>query len=488
MQALLADQDRYQGLSRAQKIDILHILEEHERRHARRQILSLFPDEGPLRRELYPRHLEFFALGTQFRQRLFMAANRVGKTVVGLFEVVCHATGRYPPWWAGRRYTNAAPLIWMAGDTGKTVRDILQAKLLGKPGEHGTGLLFGDCLVTTTPKQGVPEAVETVYVQHVPTGTFSRIVFKSYDQRREAFQGNEPDIILLDEEPPSEIYEECLVRTMTNDGMVMLTFTPLQGLTEVVLQFFPDGDIEATKNATTGRATVMASWDDVPHLSDAVKAELLANMLPYQRDARSKGRPSLGAGAIYPVPEDDIKEAPFPLPDHWPRAYGFDVGWKKTAAAFGAWDQESETWHIYSEHYRGEAEPVVHAEAIRARGAWLPGAIDPAARGRGQKDGDQLLQNYIDLGLNLVPADNGVEAGLQDMWIALSAGKFRVFASCTNWFQEYRLYRRDEKGRIVKEKDHLMDSSRYLKRTGRDIAITEPRAREAQRRTNWRTA
>lgn len=40
---------------------------------------DLFPDDGPFRRELYPKHLEFFEAGKEFRERCFMAANRVGK-------------------------------------------------------------------------------------------------------------------------------------------------------------------------------------------------------------------------------------------------------------------------------------------------------------------------------------------------------------------------------------------------------------------------
>ena len=49
----------------------------------------------------------------------------------------------------------------------------------------------------------------------------------------------------MDEEPPDDIYVECLLRTVkTPDfegGMLMLTFTPLQGLTPLVLEFLPGG-------------------------------------------------------------------------------------------------------------------------------------------------------------------------------------------------------------------------------------------------------
>ena len=224
------------------------------------------------------------------------------------------------------------------------------------------------------------------------------------------------------------------------------------------------------------KLVVGATWDDVPHLTKEQKDELWGAIPPYQRDARSKGIPQLGSGAIFPVPESDIVCDPFDLPVYWPRSYGFDVGWNRTAAIWQAHDRDTDTIYLYSEHYRGQAEPSIHADAIKARGAWIPGAIDPASRGRGQRDGEQLLQNYIDLGLLLTKAENGVEAGLFDVWKRLSTGRLKVFKTLQNWLAEYRLYRRDEKGQIVKLNDHLMDATRYVVVSGLALAIVAPDA------------
>jgi len=210
------------------------------------------------------------------------------------------------------------------------------------------------------------------------------------------------------------------------------------------------------------RIVITCDWDEVPHLTDAQKATILASTPPYQRDARSKGIPSLGAGAIYPIPESDVKVKDFELPPHWPRGYGMDVGWNRTAVVWSALDRETGTRYLYSEHYRGEAEPTVHSAAIRARGPWIPGRIDPAARGRSQEDGKMLIETYRQQGLLLDEADHAVEAGLLECWTVLSVGKLKVFASLQHWFEEFRLYRRDEKGAIVKKHDHLMDATRYL--------------------------
>jgi len=207
---------------------------------------------------------------------------------------------------------------------------------------------------------------------------------------------------------------------------------------------------------------IMAGWNHVPHLDEKTKATMLAAIPLYQRKARTKGIPQLGAGAIYPVDEEDIIVKPFQIPDHYFRGYGLDVGWNKTAAIFGALDRDTDILYLYSEHYMGEAQPVIHAQGIKARGLWIPGRIDPAARGRGQRDGEQLIIDYKNLGLNVNEAINAVESGIYKVWQRLSTGRLKVFGSMENWLAEIRIYRRDEKGKIVKDFDHAMDATRYL--------------------------
>ena len=215
---------------------------------------------------------------------------------------------------------------------------------------------------------------------------------------------------------------------------------------------------------------VQCDWDSVPHLSKAAIADMLASLPPHQRDARSKGIPQLGSGAIYPVPEDDFICDPFEIPVHWRQAYALDVGWNRTAALWGAIDDQSDTVYFFAEHYRGQAEPSVHADAIKARGESLKGVIDPAARGRAQKDGEQLLKIYLDLGLHLSLADNSVEAGIYEFYQRLSSGRIKIFRTLQNFLAEMRLYRRDENGKIVKENDHLMDCGRYFIKSAMKIA------------------
>lgn len=217
---------------------------------SRRKIDSMYPDTGPLRRELYPKHMEFFKAGATYRERCAMAANRVGKTEgMGGYETALHLTGRYPEWWEGRRFDRPVR-FWAAGKTNETTRDIVQNKLFGpvvgsgtSKCFSGTGLVYADCIERVGWKQGVTDLADTVYVKHV-SGKFSELGLKSYQQGRGSFEGTERDGIWLDEEPPLEVYSECVIRTATTNGIVYITFTPLEGTTGTVMMFL-EGEQEA---------------------------------------------------------------------------------------------------------------------------------------------------------------------------------------------------------------------------------------------------
>lgn len=175
-----------------------------------------------------------------------------GKTVAGAYEMAVHLTGLYPHWWEGRRFDHAVS-AWAAGDTNQTTRDILQAELLGKlvrqPGDKmadafglGTGMIPAHLIRHTTPKSGMPNAIEQVWVRHTSGGT-STLGFKAYEQGRESFQGVSQSIIWADEEVDESVYTEMLMRTMTTAGMIYITFTPLNGITPLVQKFLPESEL-----------------------------------------------------------------------------------------------------------------------------------------------------------------------------------------------------------------------------------------------------
>lgn len=172
-------------------------------------------------------------------ERAAIAANRVGKTWgIGGYEVALHLTGEYPEWWEGHRFDHPVD-VWAAGDTSETTRDIVQHALMGPLGQLGEGLIPQSKIIgEPTKRMGVSGAIDTGRVQHT-SGGVSLIGFKSYDQGRKKFQGTAKHVVWCDEEPPSDVYDECLLRLMTTQGLMICTFTPLEGLSAVTLRFMP---------------------------------------------------------------------------------------------------------------------------------------------------------------------------------------------------------------------------------------------------------
>jgi len=225
---------------------------------------------------------------------------------------------------------------------------------------------------------------------------------------------------------------------------------------------------ETKPKSESSRAAVSIAMDDAPWLDDAAINEVLASTPIHLRATVRNGTPSLGSGAVYPIPLEDIvlKQSDVaklrPLPPHWKYLYGMDVGWNKTAVVFLAKDPDTDTIYVTDEHYQGQQQPEVHAARIHQKGGdWMHGVIDPASRGRSQDDGTQLIRIYRALGLKVRLADNAVESGIYNVWSRLSAGTLKFFPNTPGLQNEYLLYRRDDNGKVVKQNDHALDALRY---------------------------
>lgn len=465
------------NLSRAEKEHLLNLLQEKEDRTKFNYVRTLFlnDDKAPtlpdciksIARSNYPKHIEFFNAGANYTERAFIAGNQTGKTSTGLIELYFHCSGRYPDWWKGKVF-NRPVTAWMCGDRGEIIRDGMQQDLLGRT-EPGTGIIPKDELIDTYSMPGINLGIGQYLIRHV-SGGVSKIVVKTYNSGKNAFESAKVDVIMLDEECPMDIYTECQIRTITTGGTVYLTFTPDSGLTDTVLHFLGD-----TKPGEKPKFVTMVGWDDVPHLSEDRKASLLATIPEHLRAAKTKGQPYLGMGAIYPIPEVDVVVRPFQIPEYWPKAYSMDPSWRKTAIVWGALDQENDTWYIYREYYMGQQDPAVHAAAITRNGDWINGVVDPHGVKAGKGVSSQsFLEKYEELGLNLSLANpcgpGSVEIGINEMYHRLSTGRLKVFNICQNWLFEYRIYRRDDKGKIVESNNHLMDATRYLCLCGHQVA------------------
>ena len=440
------------------KQEVLKLLQEKQHRVETNRISFYKP---------YPYQRKFHSDGEECRQRILMAANRVGKTYCGAVETSFHLTGRYPKGWKGRKFTKPVR-VWAAGESNDTTRDIIQRELFGSPqdpSQKGKGAVPLDTIVETIRKPGVPNAYSAALIKHSSGGN-SHMSFKAYEQGFEKFMGEAVDVIWLDEEPKQEIFSQCITRTADTNGIVYMTFTPEKGMTNVVTAFMND--------LKPGQSLCTATWDDVKHLDEKTKEQLLAVYSPAEREMRSKGIPVFGSGLVYPVSEDDVTCEDIDLPDHFIRLAAIDFGFDHpTAVSWVAWDADDDIIYVYDEYRRSKETPLTHAAVLNARTPGIPVAFPHDGLQHDKGSGIQLAQQYRDLGVYMLPehfsnppvegalhGNNSVEAGISELLQRFETGRLQIFSSCTETMEEMRLYHR-KNGKVVPIRDDLLSAMRY---------------------------
>ena len=446
------------GLDSTSKRYVLKLLKEKEERKNSNRIKFYDP---------YPYQKKFHAAGQDCAQRILMAANRVGKTFCGAAETAFHLTGEYPDWWEGRRF-ELPVRVWVAGESNDTTRDIIQKELFGSPqdpSQKGKGAIPLDRIVDTVRKPGVPNAFSSAIVKH-KTGGNSTISFKAYEQGFEKFMGESVHIVWLDEEPPSDIFSQCITRTADTSGIVYMTFTPEKGMTYVVSAFMNE--------LKPGQSLITATWDDVKHLDPKTKEQLLSVYSPSERDMRSKGIPVFGSGLIFPISEEKMVCDPFEIPDHFPRLAGMDFGYDHpTAVSWAAYDPDNDIIYVTDEYRRTKETPLTHAAVLNNRTPGIPVAFPHDGLQHDKGSGLQLAQQYRDLGVFMLPqhfsnppvngetkSNNSVEAGISLLLQRFETGRLLIFKTCLDTLEEIRLYHR-KNGKIVALKDDLVSAMRY---------------------------
>lgn len=410
-----------------------------------------------------------------------MAGNQLGKTWAGAAEVAYHLTGRYPDWWRGWRFEK--PITVLAGsESYELTRDGVQRLLIGPPADKdkwGTGMIPLQAIQGHTSRAGVSNALDSVTVRHVSGGN-SSLLFKAYEQGRKKWQANTVDYVWFDEEPPEDVYLEGITRTNATKGRVRVTFTPLQGMSNVVARYLMEGSPD--------RATVTMTIDDAEHYTEEERQSIINSYPAHEREARTKGIPSMGSGRIFPVPEEDIVCDPIEIPPHWPQINGVDFGWDHPfGAARCAWDRDADIFYVIGEYRKREATPIIHSAAIKPWGNWIPVAWPHDGLQHDKKSGEQLAESYRQQDLPMLDekstfedGSNGVEAGLMQMLERMQTGRWKVFSTCTQWFEEFRIYHRKD-GLVVKERDDVLCASRYAFMMRR-FAITKPKSRPRKAR------
>lgn len=422
--------------------------------------------------EPYDKQKRFFDLGALKRERLLIAANQVGKTESGAFETALHLTGNYPDWWRGRRWDRPVR-GWTAGVSSVNVRDTQQRKLCGTPGvpeDFGTGLIPKDAFIDKPSlSRGVTDAYDTIQVRH-KSGGVSILIFKSYEQGRTKFQSDTCDFVWLDEEGPMEIYSECLTRITATAGMVLSTYTPLEGDTELTNRFL--------KETSDDRAHVTMTIYDAKHIPDDEREKIIAGYPAHEREARAMGVPMRGSGRVYPFSDEQMTEPPFrEIPIYWAKLWGVDFGLSQntTDHAFGAllgcWDRDNDVIHIHNEIKLYGQMPLNHVFAMKQLGAAVPVAWPHDGHKTSAGDSGETIATaaiYRKLGLRMLHKHStfleggySVEAGVTAVTHLITTGKLKISKNCVQLLEELRGYYRKD-GLIVAKQDDLLSCLRQI--------------------------
>jgi phage terminase large subunit-like protein len=453
------------------------------RRHAKRMLTNIEYLRRYRRLGFYkphPKQLEFHNLLAT--EKCLRAGNQTGKSHAGSAEMSMAAIAWWPNWYEGHRFDKRTKierpyefLGWAASPTSQTTRDGCQTKLLGDIRQAdglGTGLIPLDNIIgRPTMARGISDFVDTVSLRR-ETGGRALIRLKTYEQDRKAFQGEAVDLAWLDEDVSRNddmIYGEILARLAATKGRIILTLTPVLGLSPIRKRF--------KERAGAQCAEVLMGLDDALHIPKEEHEAILARYSESERATRAFGSDLQGEGAVFTIPADAIKAkfdpAEFPAYMRWIWGSDFSHGGMSAAshpfaAVLLSHDPVSDIVYVVHAVRLHRALPALHVQAIKQHPCWDAPFARPhdSNRGADLATGDTFAAIYRKLGLNVRAShatfrDGGfaLEAGIAEMEQRFATGRLKVASHLSEWFDEYIGYHRIN-GLIHKVDDDLLSATR----------------------------
>jgi len=408
------------------------------------------------------------------RNRWVFGGNRSGKTECGAVECVWLLRGIHP-----YRKNKADMFGWAVSLSQQVQRDVAQSKIL----KYLPAGWIADITMLSgrkdSPASGV---IDQIKIKNV-FGGISTLGFKSCDQGREKFQGSSLDFVWFDEEPPRDIYEECLMRVMDKKGDIFGTMTPLKGETFIYNEIY----LNRGKNPQVWWETI--SWEDNPYLPKSEIKLLSESLDEAALDARKFGRFSAGEGLVYPEFDMSVHVIPpFPVPPEWQDKISIDPGLNNPLSAhWYAVDWDGNVY-VIAEHFAAGKDIDYHAERIRgisAKIGWrtdsfgrLTALIDSAANQRTLASVKSVTELFAEKGISVNPKVNkDVFAGICRVKEYLKRDNglpnLYIFDTCKNMIEEFCGYFWADGDSPVKRDDHCMDELRYY-------IMSRPRPKRAE--------
>jgi phage terminase large subunit-like protein len=281
----------------------------------------------------------------------------------------------------------------------------------------------------------------------------SRIVFKSYDQGRERWQGASVYAVWLDEECNQEMFTEAMARTIDCGGKIILTMTPLKGLTWAYTRIYqapnqPGDDI---------RHWTITLFEN-KYIPDEERSRMFILYTADEMDRRMYGRFMMVEGAVWKEynPTRHVI-TPFDIPESWPRLGGIDFGYEHPfVCLWAAKDPADDTIYFYREYWKQGTLFMDHARYILAQEEHPIRVFvaDHDAQGCGE------LESH---GVVTQPAEKNVELGIQTVNRLFKQDKIKIFATLKQTLSECAQYHyRPGTEQPDKKQDDTQDTLRYI--------------------------
>lgn len=397
------------------------------------------------------------------RNRWVFGGNRSGKSECGAVEVVWLARGIHP-------YRQNKPVDgWIVSLSFGVQKAVTQKKIFK--------FLPKDWIAEVVMREGKKASYETgvvdsVLIKNVFGGT-SSITFKSIEEGREKFQGASLDFVWFDEEPPEDIWQECVMRVLDKKGDIFATMTPLKGLT------FVYDKIYLNPNQDPENFCIFMTWEDNPFLPKSELCRLETNLSGEELERRKFGRfVEKDAGLVYKEFDPMVHIIqPFLVPADWQAGISIDPGLNNPLSChFYAIDFDGNIY-VVAEHYLAGFGVDVHAKAIleiarqlnwrAGRSGKIEALIDSAASQRTLASERSVAELFFENDIAVsCKVNKDVFSGISRVKNLLKGenGKPRlfVFENCVNMIREFKSYMWGNGDMPVKKNDHAMDELRYF--------------------------
>ena len=423
--------------------------------------------------KVHLKQLEFHA--SKKRNRWVFGGNRSGKTECGAVECVWIARGIHP-----YRKNKTRADGWVVSLSSKVQRDVAQKKILAYLDPDWIENIVMQSGSSADPENGV---IDKIIVRNV-SGEKSVIGFKSCEEGREKFQGASLDFVWFDEEPPKDIYDECVMRVFDKAGDIFGTMTPLKGLT------FVYDEIYLNKSGDNEIFYIFMNWEDNPFLEKAEIKRLERLMSEDELEARKYGRfVDRCNSLVYPefVEAVNVIE-PFEIPKHWYDLISIDPGLNNPLSAhWYAVDPYTNNIYVIAEHFKAGENIDFHAEKIKEisdRLGWRKNSfggydalIDSASKQSTLNNPKSVAELFNERGIYVnTKVDKSLFSGISNVKRLLrdASGESHlfIFKNCVNLIRELKSYRWGSGDKPIKADDHCLDELRYY--CNRKTAVKPP--------------